>query len=277
MNGTDYTGQRQPEIIPPGQEIPTQPAPPPRPRFPITTGLVAVNVAVFLLMVFTGVSVADPTPRDIVRWGANYAPYTLGGQSWRLITSVFIHIGIIHILANMWALWNLGALAEMIFGRKFYLPIYLLAGVAGNIASLAIHPGAPGAGASGAIFGIAGAMISVLKFAKLPAPRNAMRGTLRSLLWFAVFNLLFGQAVPGIDNAAHLGGFICGLVLGALLSWARFVGEGSRPLVRWASIALVALLLFVGFVSLKRAYRVPNVGPVVLLPATLSKVVQSQA
>lgn len=269
MNGTDYTGQRQPEIIPPGQEIPVQPAPPPRPRFPITTGLVAVNIAVFLLMVFTGVSVADPTPRDIVRWGANFAPFTLGGQSWRLITSVFLHIGIIHILANMWALWNLGALAEMIFGRKFYLPIYLLTGIAGNIASLAIHHNSPGAGASGAIFGIAGAMISVLKFAKLPAPRNAMRGTLRSLLWFAVFNLLFGQAVPGIDNAAHLGGFICGLVLGALLSWARYVGEGSRPLVRWASIALVALLLFVGFVSLKRAYRVPHVGPVALLPATL--------
>src|SRR5215469_6404564 len=165
MNGTEYTRQRQPEIIPPGHEIPVQPAPPARPRFPITTGLVAVNIAVFLVMVFTGVSVADPTPRDIVRWGANYAPFTLGGQSWRLITAVFLHIGIIHILANMWALWNLGALAEMIFGRKFYLPVYLLAGVAGNIGSLAIHHNAPGAGASGAIFGLAGAMISVLKLA----------------------------------------------------------------------------------------------------------------
>ena len=265
MDGTEYTRTRQPEIIPPGQEIPVEPAAPPRPRFPITTGLVAVNVAVFLLMVFNGVSATDPTQRDIIRWGANFAPSTLGGQSWRLISAVFLHIGIIHILANMWALWNLGALAEMIFGRKFYLPVYLLTGIAGNIASLAVHPGSPGAGASGAIFGIAGAMISVLKFAKLPAPRNAMRGTLRSLLWFAAFNLLFGYAVPFIDNAAHLGGFICGLVLGALLSWARYVGEGSRPLVRWASIALVGLLLFVGFVSLKRAYRVPNVRPVTLV------------
>lgn len=222
----------------------------------------AINIAVFLLMVFTGVSAANPSHRDLVRWGANSVPYTLGGQSWRLISAVFLHIGIIHILANMWALWNLGALSEMIFGRKFYLPIYLLTGIAGNIASLAVHPGAIGAGASGAIFGIAGAMISVLKLAKLPAPQNAMRGTLRSLLAFAVFNLLFGQAVPAIDNAAHIGGFVCGLILGALLSWARYVGEGSRPLVRWASIALVALLLYVGFVSLKRVYRVPNVGSV---------------
>jgi rhomboid protease GluP len=270
MDGTEYTRQRQPEIIPPGQEIPTQPAPPPRPRFPLTTGLIAINIAVFLLMVFTGASATNPAPRDILRWGANFAPYTLGGQSWRLITSVFLHYGIIHLLVNMWALWNLGALTEMIFGRKFYLPIYLLTGIAGNIASLAVHPGGIGAGASGAIFGLAGAMISVLKLAKLPAPRNAMRGTLRSLLWFAAFNLFFGYAVPGIDNAAHLGGFICGLILGALLSWARYVGEGSRPLVRWASIALVALLLFMGFVSLKRAYHPPNRGPLVLLSRPLS-------
>jgi rhomboid protease GluP len=252
MNGSDYS-QRQPEIIPPGQDAPIE-APRPRFRFPLTTSLIAINIAVFLLMVFTGVSAVDPTPRDIVRWGANYAPFTLQGQAWRLITSVFLHIGLIHILANMWALWNLGALAEMIFGPKFYLPIYLLTGIAGNIASLAIHRGAPGAGASGAIFGLAGAMISVLKLAPINAPRNAMRGTLRSLLWFAVFNLLFGQAVPGIDNAAHIGGFLCGLILGALLSWSRGVSEASRPLVRWASIAVVAALLFVGFVALKRAY-----------------------
>jgi len=253
MNGSEYHSQRQPEIIPPGQETPIE-APRPRFRFPLTSSLIAINIAVFLLMAFTGVSAIDPTPRDIVRWGANYAPFTLQGQAWRLVTSVFLHIGLIHILANMWALWNLGALAELIFGRRFYLPIYLLAGVAGNIGSLAIHHNAPGAGASGAIFGLAGAMISVLKFAHLPAPRNAMRGTLRSLLWFAVFNLLFGQAVPGIDNAAHIGGFLCGLILGALLSWSRRVDEASRPLVRWASIVLVAALLVVGFVALKRTY-----------------------
>jgi len=191
MSSPEYVPARQPEIIPPGQETPIE-APRRRLRFPLTTSLMAINIGVFLLMVFTGVSAANPAPRDIVRWGANYAPFTLQGQAWRLITSVFLHIGLVHILVNMWALWNLGALAEMIFGPKFYLPIYLLAGVAGNIASLAIHHNAPGAGASGAIFGIAGAMISVLKLAPVNAPRNAMRGTLRSLLWFAVFNLLFG-------------------------------------------------------------------------------------
>ena len=104
-------------------------------------------------------------------------------------------------------------------------------------------------------------MISVLKFAHLPAPRNAMRGTLRSLLWFAAFNLLFGQAVPGIDNAAHMGGFLCGMILGALLSWSRVVGESARPLVRWASMALVAALLFAGFSAVKRTYY-PGTRPV---------------
>src|SRR2546423_9943767 len=248
----------EPEIIPPGQERPLQPQLP-RVRFPVTATLVAINIAVFLLMVFTGVSAAEPTVRDVLRWGGDYGPFTLQGQWWRLITSVFLHIGIIHIAANMWALWQLGALSEMIFGHKFYLAIYLLCGIAGDLASLRFHPNIPGAGASGAIFGLAGAMISVLKLAKLPAPKNALRGTLRSLVFFVIINIGIVGRIPGVDNAAHLGGFFCGLVLGALLSWARFVNEENRVRIRWASICLVAVLLYGSFVALKRSYHPPNI------------------
>src|SRR2546421_4314029 len=140
-------------------------------------------------MVLPGVSAADPTVNDVLRWGADFGPFTLNGQPWRLITSVFLHIGIIHIAANMWALWQLGALAEMVFGHSFYLTIYFLCGIAGNLASLAWHPNIAGAGASGAIFGLAGATISVLVLAKLPVPRNALRGTLRSLVFFVIINI----------------------------------------------------------------------------------------
>jgi rhomboid protease GluP len=224
-------------------------------RFPVTSTLIGLNVAVFVVMVLSGVSAFAPQTYQLRIWGADYGPLTLGGQPWRLITSVFVHVGWIHLAVNMWALWNLGALAEMVFGRRLYLIIYLLAGISGNVGSLAWHPNVTGAGASGAIFGIAGAVISVLKLADLPIPQQAVRGTLRSLVSFAIYNLAFG-VLGNIDNAAHLGGFGCGLVLGAPLAWTGRARVENRALLRWASVLFIALLLGAGFVALRTSYRI---------------------
>jgi membrane associated rhomboid family serine protease len=249
----DSRRAREPEVLSPGEMAPHKP-PGMMASFPVTSTLIGMNVAVFAVMVLSGVSAVRPALDQLRIWGADYGPLTLGGQPWRLITSVFVHIGLIHLAVNMWALWNLGVLAEMIFGRRLYLIIYLLAGIAGNVGSLAWHPNVTGAGASGAIFGIAGAVIAVLKLADLPIPQQAMRGTLRSLVSFAIYNLAFG-VLGNIDNAAHLGGFGCGLVLGALLAWTRRAGIENRAVLRWASILLIALLLSGGFVALRTSYR----------------------
>jgi rhomboid protease GluP len=121
----------------------------------------------------------------------------------------------------MWCLWNLGLLAEPIFGRLAYFLLYTACGLAGSLLSLAWNPWVSSVGASGAVFGVAGALIAALYLGKLPIDRHVLRPTLNSLLSFAGYNLLFGfiggAAGVGIDNAAHIGGILMGLALGALL------------------------------------------------------------
>jgi rhomboid protease GluP len=118
----------------------------------------------------------------------------------------------------MWCLWNLGALSESLYGRWTYAAVYLLCGVGASLLSVAWHPGAPSVGASGAIFGLAGALIAAFKLGEFSVPRSALSGTLRSLAMFVVYNLIFGQVIGGTDNAAHIGGLVTGLILGALIA-----------------------------------------------------------
>jgi len=121
----------------------------------LTQIIFGMNVAVFLGMALAGSTVMDFSPQETIRWGANWGPLTLSGEWWRLLTCVFVHGGIIHIGFNMWCLWNLGALAESLYGRWTYAAIYLICGVGASLASVAWHPGAPSVGASGAIFATA--------------------------------------------------------------------------------------------------------------------------
>src|ERR1700704_4708446 len=128
----------------------------------LTQAIVGINVLVFFGMVISGVSPLSPTLLQLQTWGANYAPLSLGKEPWRMLASNYVHIGIIHILLNMWCLWNLGALAERIFDPWTYVLVYTGCGLAGSISSLWWHPQVVGAGASGAIFGLAGALIAAL-------------------------------------------------------------------------------------------------------------------
>ncbi|HVZ61024.1 MAG TPA: rhomboid family intramembrane serine protease [Terriglobales bacterium] len=201
-----------------------------------TCVLIALNVLVFVAMVFSGVSAFSPQGEQLVRWGANSGPLTIDLQWWRLLTSTFVHIGLLHLALNMWCLWSLGSLGEELYGPWVYTGLYLLAGVAGSLASIWRHPGIVSAGASGAIFGLAGALIATFKLGNLPLPPAVLRTMLRSLVAFAGYNLMFGMLYPGIDNAAHVGGLVCGLLLGAALS--RTFGHGPEP--RHASTALLA-------------------------------------
>jgi rhomboid protease GluP len=202
----------------PSRETPASPPPLRISRpFLLTQVIVGINVLVFLAMVFSGVSFMSPTSQQLVMWGANFAPLSLGAQPWRMLFSNYVHIGIIHIFFNMWCLWNLGRLAEQIFDRWTYLLVYTASGIAGSLVSLWWHPQGIGAGASGAIFGLAGGLIAVLYLGKLPIAKAALKPILKSLIMFAAYNLFFGL-VPGIDNSAHLGGLATGLGLGAILA-----------------------------------------------------------
>src|SRR5271167_1765992 len=220
---------------------------------PITTTLVGMNVAVFAVMVLTGVSPVNPSAAQLLKWGANWGPLSLGAEPWRMLASNYVHGGIIHIALNMWCLWNLGFLAERIFDPWTYVLTYTFCGLAGSLASLWWHPMAVGVGASGAIFGLAGALIAALYLGHLPISKQAIQGTLRSLLIFAGYNLFFGAVVPIIDNSAHIGGLLAGLALGAVLAKHLTAAPEIREGWRRGVFVAAAVLLFLVFMVVKYA------------------------
>ena len=217
--------------------------------FSVTFLIAGLNCAVFVLMAFSGVSLMDPTRSQLVRWGANWGPLTLSSQPWRILTSNYVHIGIFHILLNMWCLVSLGSLAEGLFDSLTYFSVYTLSGIAGSVASLWWHPSVVGAGASGAIFGLAGVVLAVLYLGKLPMSRETIKPTLKSLLTFVGYNLFFGLK-PGIDNSAHIGGLVTGLLLGVVI--ARSSDE-PRQVSSMAKFAMATL--FVGLLSVVMTLR----------------------
>jgi rhomboid protease GluP len=220
-------------------------------RQPITTTLVGMNVAVFAVMALTGISPTAPTSVQLLKWGANWGPLSLGAEPWRILASNYIHGGIIHIALNMWCLWNLGFLAERVFDPWTYVLTYTFCGLAGSLASLWWHPMAVGVGASGAIFGLAGALIAALYLGHLPISKQAIQGTLKSLLTFAGYNLFFGAVAQGIDNSAHIGGLLAGLALGAVLAKHLTAAPEIRDGWRRGVFLAAAVVLLVAFMLVK--------------------------
>ncbi len=262
MGSTPPTSPGQgpvPEILPPGSVSNGYPmpsyngggytvAPPPPPkrsrrRFgaaPATYGLMGINCAVYVLMVFTGTNPIKPSLEKLLIWGADNAGLVLYyNHWWRIVAAMFIHGGILHLALNMWCLWNLGMLAEPLMGTFGVVAVYLLTGAAGNLLSICYNwfkfhnldggavglVGHVGVGASGAIFGIAGALIVLLKSDRLPVPPDELKKLRRSVIYFAAINLVIGFSINvgtsamgvgmGVDNMAHVGGFACGLLFAA--------------------------------------------------------------
>jgi rhomboid protease GluP len=204
--------------------------------YPATTALIAINLTVFVGMLVTG----GFGPMNALRWGANYGPLTIGGDYWRLVTAGFVHGGFLHILFNMWCLWSLGQLSERLFGKWQTFAIYLLTGVAGSMLSIAYDPRRLEVGASGAIFGLAGALLSGLKFGNLNVSEWQRRSAISSMVTFIAINFFLG-GFGNVDNMAHLGGFICGLIIGLPLS-----ALGEKKSVQIGMLVVTALLLAAG-------------------------------
>lgn len=186
---------------------------------PATLTLIIINIVVFLMVEFTGLS---QDTLHMLDWGAAYTPLIVEkGEVYRLFTSMFLHFGIEHLLNNMLVLFVLGSRLERVIGKWRFLFIYLAGGLLGNIisliADLSKNSYAVSAGASGAVFGVMGAMIFVV----LRNKGHLEDLSIKQILIMAVFSLYFGFASTGVDNAAHLGGLISGFILAAIAGQPR--------------------------------------------------------
>ncbi len=187
--------------------------------FSATRVLIAANVGVYVFMAaFLGsgwFETKDMTP--YILYGANNAAATGDGQWWRLLTSMFMHYGILHLVLNMWALYQAGEVLERLQGRALYVLTYLASGLAGGLVSGIWHGDKIwSAGASGAIFGVYGALLGYMLREHHAFPKAVFAPMMRSTLTFAAYNLVFGQVRSGIDNGAHVGGLVSGVILGWL-------------------------------------------------------------
>ena len=207
----------------------------------LTKILFGINIAVFVAMALASDSVTNFPDRVFDHFGANIGTLTLSGDWWRLLTYMFLHGSLMHIAFNMWCLWDLGALCESVYGRWTFAAIYLTTGVAAGLASVGRNPMVSSVGASGAIFGLAGALISGFALGEFSLPSFAIRSTLRSLVLFAVVNLFLGGLLPHVDNSAHVGGLVSGLVVGALIAW---FAASDAPAPRIAVLLVAALAVF---------------------------------
>lgn len=174
----------------------------------ITFLLAALNLIVFILMTLAGGSASE---RNLILFGAKVNELILQGQIWRFFTSMFIHIGFFHLAFNLYALWMLGSFCEERFGRQRFLLIYLFSGITGSIASFLLTD-ALSAGASGAIFGLLGALVPYA----WKTPQLWKSGLGKNLIIIIIINLGLGILQPGIDIYAHLGGLLFGLAFGFL-------------------------------------------------------------
>jgi rhomboid protease GluP len=210
------------------------------PRAYVTTVLVTCNVGVFLVMAAFGVSVLGGHAEEYLRFGANFAPLTTGGEWWRLVTCMFVHVGILHLAFNMWALWESGRLAERLFGNGSFAALYLFAGIFGGCASMLWNQRVISAGASGAMFGLFGALLAYMTVERGSIPPATLNRLRVSSSTFVVYALFYGFVQSGIDNAAHFGGLAAGYAMGLCL--ARPLDGTARGGVT-ARRALLALML----------------------------------
>jgi rhomboid protease GluP len=215
----------------------------------LTLVLAFACFAVFVAMVAGGVSPVTPSGQQLLAWGANFGPLVVfNDQLWRLGTAMFLHIGLFHLVMNMYCLLTAGPVVERFFGHIGFALLYVLSGIGGSLASLWAHPTLISAGASGAIFGIFGGLLGFLAIQHRNVPLVLLKPMRAGAIAFVAYNTLFSLGVPEIDMAAHLGGLATGFVCGLLMSMVSpalapgTLGWGP-PLRRTAMAAVLALAL----------------------------------
>ncbi len=242
---------------------------------PIVTGLLAAACfTVFALMVAQGVPVEAPTAEQLYAWGANSgSAVAFEHQYWRLFTAMFLHVGAVHLIMNMFCLIMSGPIVERFFGHLGFAALYVLAGIGGFLASTAAQPAIVSAGASGAIFGVYGGLLGYLAIRHRDVPLAMLKPMLVGAVTFIAYNTYYSLRTAGVDIAAHFGGLVTGFVVGFFLTLvserdARLAWRPAPMLRRSMAVAILALaLILIGQKSIAsartRLLTDPAIGPAI--------------
>lgn len=215
----------------------------------VTYGLIGMNVAIWVAMVASGAGLLQGRSDILLDWGGNSAYLVQQGEWWRLLSAAFLHSGVLHLLMNMIGLWATGVTVERIYGHKFFLLIYLGAGLLGSAASLHFSAQkAVSVGASGAVFGVAGALLVAVLQHRKELPKMFGKQAVSGMSVFILYSLVQGLGTPGIDNAAHVGGLIAGVALAVILPRRFNQAQFDRTAAVRGMLALGTLGLAVWFV-----------------------------
>ena len=221
-------------------------------RTPFTYFFLGLNLLIFVLMALAGGS----SNETLMAFGVKANGEIARGQWWRFVTPIFIHIGMLHIFFNSYALWIVGPQVEKLYGSARFVILYVLTGVAGVIGSYFYHPETISAGASGAIFGLFGVLLVFGIRYRSAIPPFFKRAVGTGVLPVIVINLIIGFTIPQIDNSAHIGGLLAGAALAAIIPFQRPGAETDSPF-RTLQIALLAIIA-VCFYDVAKNYDGPR-------------------
>ena len=215
----------------------------------ITPILININLLVFIAMAVSGVNILQPENQDLLNWGANFRPMVAEGQRWRLLTACFLHIGILHLMLNMYALHFIGSVLEPYLGKARFLATYLILGIAGNLTSIWWFQSTISAGASGAIFGLYGTFLALLTTNLID--KSVKTSIIPGIIFFIAYNVFYGlRPNSGIDNAAHLGGLFCGIVIG--YAWLPCLKQYDNTRMKYSTITVLSIVLLVSSIIVFR-------------------------
>lgn len=201
----------------------------------VTYTIIGICIFLFFMMYIFGNGSEDSY--TLLKFGANLDLLTKSGEYYRLFTCMFLHIGVIHLLCNMYSLYIIGKEAESLFGKFKYIIIYVISGICGSILSLAFNHNTISAGASGAIFGIIGALLYFGNYY-----RTYLGSSFKSLVSIAIINIAIGFIYPGIDNSAHIGGLVGGILV------AMMLGIPDKSKKKDKVNGLILTLIYIAFI-----------------------------
>lgn len=224
----------------------------------VTMILIGVNVAVFVAMVVSGISATDPDVDQLLAIGANRGTLVVfQHQWWRTFTNVFIHIGVLHLAVNMYSLWGIGGFVERMLKAPMFLLVYLLCGLGGSFASVLWNPASVSAGASGAIVGLFGFVIGFAIQARPLLPPDAVKSLWSGIVATLALNVFLAFSVPYLDNAAHLGGLVVGILSG-FVGTASAIERQGRGASFGSQVIVIAAVIGLGVLAMVRTENNPN-------------------